>query len=325
MKKLLTLLLACLLVGSMLAGCSSNDAGTTAPSATDGTEGTEDSGEKTLWEEIQEAGVITVGNSPDYEPYEYEEGDGTVVGFDIDLLGLICDELGIKYELVTLTFENIETAVQTGQVNIGMSGMSVTPERQAAFDFSVPYYSSGQAIAVNPDSGITTVEELAGKTITAGMGTTGMDAAQENIPDAEVIGMDNYALAFMQLKNKGCDAAVADLPVVQQYAAKDGFVILDEILSYEDNAILVAKGNEDLVEALNGAIETLKENGKIDELVQKWMIGDEAAVDGTEAAAEGTEATAEVAEETAQESQTAAGNTEAGGEEAQPTAEEAGE
>lgn len=301
MKKLLTLLLACLLVGSMLAGCSSND-----------------SGEKTLWEEIQEAGVITVGNSPDYEPYEYEEGDGTVVGFDIDLLGLICDELGIKYELVTLTFENIETAVQTGQVNIGMSGMSVTPERQAAFDFSVPYYSSGQAIAVNPDSGITTVEELAGKTITAGMGTTGMDAAQENIPDAEVIGMDNYALAFMQLKNKGCDAAVADLPVVQQYAAKDGFVILDEILSYEDNAILVAKGNEDLVEALNGAIETLKENGKIDELVQKWMIGDEAA-------AEGTEATAEVAEETAQESQTAAGNTEAGGEEAQPTAEEAGE
>ena len=82
---------------------------------------------------------------------------------------------------------------------------------------------------------------------------SGMEAAEENIPNAEVIGMDNYALAFMQLKNKGCDAAVADLPVVQKYAAKDGFTILEEILSYEDNAILVAKGNEDLVEALNGA------------------------------------------------------------------------
>lgn len=283
MKKLLTVLLVCLMAMSLLAGCGGNDDANTPPANTDGAdtpadgEGDGAPAEKTLWEQIQEDGVITVGNSPDYEPYEYEEGDGTVVGFDIDLLGLICDELGIKYELVTLTFENIETAVQTGQVNIGMSGMSVTPERQAAFDFTTPYFSSGQAIAVNPDSGYTTVEDLNldGKTITAGMGTTGMDAAEENIPNAEVIGMDNYALAFMQLKNKGCDAAVADLPVVQKYAAKDGFTILEEILSYEDNAILVAKGNEDLVEALNDAIETLKDNGKIDELIQKWMVGEE--------------------------------------------------
>ncbi|MEA4891167.1 MAG: basic amino acid ABC transporter substrate-binding protein [Peptococcaceae bacterium] len=277
MKKLLTILLVCLMAVSMLAGCGGNDANN-PPADNDqpqtGNEG-QDAAEKTLWEQIQEAGVITVGNSPDYEPYEYEEGDGTVVGFDIDLLDLICQELGIKYELVTLTFENIETAVQTGQVNVGMSGLSVTPERQQTFDFTTPYFSSGQAIAVNPDSGYTTIEDLAGKKITAGMGTTGMDAAQKNIPDADVIGMDNYALAFMQLKNKGCDAAVADLPVVQKYAAKDGFTILEQVLSYEDNAILVAKGNEDLVEALNGAIATLKENGKIDELTQKWMVGEE--------------------------------------------------
>ena len=231
--------------------------------------------EKTAWEKIKDAGVITVGNSPDYEPFEYEDGQGNVVGFDIALLGLLCDELGIKYELVNISFENIETAVQTGQVNIGMSCFSITPERLQTFDFSIPYFSSGQAIAVNPDSGYTKLEDLHGKTITAGMGTSGMEAAEENIPDAVIVGMDYYSLAFMQLKNKGCDAAVADLPVARKYAEKDGFIVLDEILSYEDNAILIKKGNDDLVSALNGAIQTLKDNGKIDELVNEWLVGDE--------------------------------------------------
>jgi len=232
------------------------------------------SAEKTIWEKIGEAGKITVGNSPDYEPFEFEDGQGNVIGFDIDLLDLICKELGISYELVNISFENIETAVQTGQVDIGMSCFSITPERQLTFDFSTPYLSSGQALVVNPDSGYTKIEDLHGKTITAGMGTSGMEAAEENIPGANVVGMDNYALAFMQLKSKGCDAAVADLPVARNYAAKDGFIVLDEILSYEDNAILIKKGNDDLVQALDVAIRTLKENGKIDELIDKWLIVD---------------------------------------------------
>jgi polar amino acid transport system substrate-binding protein len=258
MKKINKIVLPILLILVLaLAGCGGQQAQTD---------------EKTVWQQIKDAGVITVGNSPDYEPFEYEDGQGNVVGFDVDLLALICEDLGIKYELVPITFENIETAVQTGQVNIGMSGFSITPERQQTFDFSTPYFSGGQAIAVNPDSGYKTIADLAGKTITAGMGTSGQTAAEENIPDANVVGMDNYALAFMQLKNKGADAAVADLPVVKTYAAKDGFIVLEEILSYEDNAILVKKGNEDLVQALDGAIQKLQENGKIDELITKWMV-----------------------------------------------------
>ena len=253
---LLALLLA-------LAGCGGSAAAPAAPAP------------KTVWESIKSAGVITVGNSPDYEPFEYEDGLGNVIGFDIALLDLICKELGVRYELVPISFENIETAVQTGQVNIGMSCFSITPERQETFDFSTPYFSGGQAIAVNPDSGYTKISDLTGKKITAGMGTSGQEAAEENIPDAEIIGMDNYALAFMQLKNKGCDAAVADLPVVKKYAAKDGFVVLEEILSYEDNAILIKKGNDDLVKALNDAIQKLKNGGKIDELVDEWLVGDE--------------------------------------------------
>lgn len=227
--------------------------------------------DKTLWEQIQESGVITVGNSPDYEPYEFEDGKGNVVGFDIDLLGLICEELGIKYELVNMNFDNIITAVQNGQVNIGMSGFSITPERAEQVDFSTPYLSSAQAVVVNPDSEIKTVADLAGKKITAGMGTTGETAAKENVEDAEVIGLDNYAAAFMQLKNHGADATVADLPVAQKYAAKDGFILLEDYLSQEDNAIVAQKGNEDLIAAINGAIEKLKADGKIDELAATWM------------------------------------------------------
>ena len=257
----------------VLAGCGQGSQG--GQSGQPAASGNADPAEKTVWETIKEAGKITVGNSPDYEPFEYEDGQGNVIGFDVALLDLICKELGLSYELVNITFENIETAVQTGQVNIGMSCFSITPERQQTFDFTVPYFSGGQAIAVNSDSGYSKIEDLSGKKITVGMGTSGMDAVEENIPDADIVGMDNYALAFMQLKNKGCDAAVADLPVVRKYAAKDGFTVLDEILSYEDNAILVKKGNVDLVQALNGAIQTLKNNGKIDELVDEWLVGDE--------------------------------------------------
>lgn len=258
-KALLFTLTAVLALG--LAACGGQSAGPAAPEAP----------EKTLWEQIQEAGVITVGNSPDYEPYEFEDGQGNVIGFDIDLLGLICDELGVEYQLVAMNFDNIITAVQNGQVNIGMSGFSVTPERMEQVDFTVPYLSSAQAVVVNPDSDIKTLEDLTGKKITAGMGTTGELAAQENIADAEVIGLDNYAAAFLQLKNRGADAAVADLPVAQKYAARDGFTLLPDYLAVEDNAIVVQKGNEDLVEAINTAIEKLKAEGKIEELKGVWM------------------------------------------------------
>jgi len=254
-----------LILALALTGCSQGGQ-TSSPS------GGAVSAEKTAWERIKGDGKIAVGNSPDYEPFEFEDGQGNVIGFDIDLLDVICKELGVTYELVNISFENIETAVQTGQVDIGMSCFSITPERRLTFDFSAPYLSSGQALAVNPDSGYTKLEDLHGKTITAGMGTSGMEAAEENIPGANVVGMDNYALAFMQLKSKGCDAAVADLPVARNYAAKDGFIVLDEILSYEDNAILIKKGNDDLVQALDGAIRTLKDNGKIDELIDRWLI-----------------------------------------------------
>ena len=267
-----------LVLALVLAGCggggSSGSATGTSGSGSTSQANTSSSETKSVWETIRETGIITVGNSPDYEPFEFEDGQGNVVGFDIDLLGLICEELGIEYELVNLAFENIETAVQTGQVNIGMSCFSITPEREQTFDFTIPYFSGGQAIAVNPDSGIETIADLVGKTITAGMGTSGMEAAEEHIPDADVIGMEHYALAFMQLKSQGCDAAVADLPVVRKYAERDGFVVLDEILSYEDNAILVRKGNDDLLAALNSAIQSLKDDGRIDGLVEHWLAGE---------------------------------------------------
>ncbi|MCL1848100.1 MAG: transporter substrate-binding domain-containing protein [Clostridiales bacterium] len=259
-----------LLVLIVFAGCGGSGSGSGGSGSSSGSPSS--SSGKTTWEKIQEAGVITVGNSPDYEPFEFEDPNGDVVGFDIDLLDLLCEELGLEYELVNISFENIETAVQTGQVDVGLSCFSITEDRTATFDFSIPYFSGGQAIAVNPDSGYTKIEDLHGKKITVGMGTSGMEAVEENIPDADIIGMDNYALAFMQLSVGGCDAAVADLPVVKVYAEKDGFLVLDEILSYEDNAILIKKGNADLTAALNKAIQTLTDNGKLGALVDAWFL-----------------------------------------------------
>lgn len=228
--------------------------------------------EKTLLEKIKEAGVITVGTSPDYPPFETIDDKGNVVGFDIDLMNAIATELGVKVEYKKMGFDTIITAVQSGQVNIGVSGFSISDERKEQIDFTVPYFIGGQAVVTSPDSGITKLEDLNGKVVAVGMGTTGEQTAQDNIKGAKVKALDDYSTAFMMLKNGSAKAVVADLAVANEYIKKDGFVAIGDPLSYEENAIVVKKGNADLIDALNKAIAKLKGEGKIEEFSKNWKM-----------------------------------------------------
>jgi polar amino acid transport system substrate-binding protein len=257
----LSILLILAFVVSVAAGCSSKPAPAPAPVK-----------EKTMFEKIKEAGVITVGNSPDYPPFETVDDKGNVIGFDIDLMNAIAAELGVKADFKRLGFDTIITAVQNGQVNIGMSGFSITDERKQQIDFSSPYFIGGQAVVTSANSGIKTLEDLNGKVVAVGMGTTGEEAAKENIKGAKVKALDDYSTAFMMLKNGSAKAVVADLAVANEYISKDGFVAVGDPISYEENAIIVKKDNADLVAALNSAIKKLKDSGKIAEFAKKWEM-----------------------------------------------------
>lgn len=234
--------------------------------------GSNESKEKTALDKIKEKGVIVVGNSPDYPPFETINDKGEIVGFDIDMINEVAKKLGVKVEIKQMSFETIITAVQSGQVDIGVSGFSVTPERKKSVDMSNPYLVGGQVIVTTKDSGIKSKEDLKGQKVAAGMGSTCEEAAK-TIEGAEVVLLDDFNMGFVMLKNGSVKANVADMSVANDYLEKEkNFVIVGEPLSYEETAVVIKKGNTELTDAINKAIEEVKKEGKIDEFKKKWGI-----------------------------------------------------
>ena len=225
----------------------------------------------TTLEKIKAAGVITVGNSPDYPPFESIGDGGERVGFDVDLLNAIAKKMGVKIQWVTMDFAAIVTAVQSGQVDMGISGFSITPERAEQVSFSSPYIASGQVIVVRNDSDINSVENLNGKKIAVQLGTTGEQEA-DKIEGAEVVKPESYNIAFMMLRNKAADAVIADISVADEFVKDGTFKRAGAPLSYEEFAMISRKGNDALLDALNKALEELKQDDTYAAIVKKWNL-----------------------------------------------------
>lgn len=222
-------------------------------------------------EKVKASGVITVGNSPDYPPFESIGDNGERVGFDVDLLKAIADKMGVKINWITMDFSAIVTAVLSGQVDMGMSGFSITPERAEQVSFSAPYIANGQVIVVRTESDIKSVEDLKGKKIAVQLGTTGEQQA-DKVEGAKVIKPESYNIAFMMLNNKAADAVIADLSVADQFVQRGTFKRTGEPLSYEEFAMISRKGNETLLDALNQALVEVKKDGTYAAIVKKWNL-----------------------------------------------------
>ena len=223
-------------------------------------------------------GKLVVGLSPDYPPFENLEGD-EVVGFEVELGKAIAEELGLEYENKNLQFDAIIPAVVSGgQVDIGMSGFTVTPEREEQIDFTDAFYIDDQAVAVMKDEDIT--EENAaealnqeGIIIAVQSGTTGETYAQENYPNATIQPYGNSTDCFAAMQSGQANAVCTNQAVVEKMikdAYQDAEVVATSATG-EEYAIVVSKDNPELTKALNEALKKLKENGTIDELTAKWL------------------------------------------------------
>jgi len=223
------------------------------------------------WSEIQERGVITVGNAPDYPPFESIDDNGERIGFDVDLIRAVAQRLGLEVKFVTLGFEVIVTAVQSGQVDLGVSGLSITEERKQYVNFTDPYVIAGQVVLTREDTGIKTLEDLKGKRVSAPVGTTSY-AAAEKLEGIDLTAPEDYNMSFALLKGGGADAAVFDIPVAQEYLKQGGLLIVGDPLSYEELAMVANKDNPEIITALNKAMAELKESGELDALMKKWGL-----------------------------------------------------
>jgi ABC-type amino acid transport substrate-binding protein len=171
--------------------------------------------------ELQEEGTMLVGSDIAFAPFEFVE-DGENKGFDIDLMNAIAERIGVEVEFVNTSFDTIFTQLSSGQFDAIISGITITPERDEEINFSNPYFSATQGIAVPAGSDIAGVEDLAGKQVGVQTGTTGEAYANENFTDAEIVSFPTSEAAFGALVSGQLDAVFIDLPVASNAAEGEG-------------------------------------------------------------------------------------------------------
>ena len=275
MKKQILALSMAALIAAALTACSSKPAETAAPETTQAqtaeaapeTEGeTAEASEEATGGAEAAGGTLVMATNAEFPPYEYYE-DGDIVGIDVE----IAAKLGMELQIEDMAFDAIIPAVTSGKADFGAAGMTVTEERQRSVEFTDTYANSNQVAIVKEDSDITGSDALAGKIIGVQLGTTG-DALATEIKDATVERYNKGLEAVQSLTQGKIDAVVIDQATAEAFVKKtEGIKILEEKMSEEEYAIAIKKGNMELVEKMNEAIKELKEEGKIDEIVAKYM------------------------------------------------------
>ena len=218
----------------------------------------------------EDSSVITLATNAEFPPYEYYEGQ-EIVGIDVDFINAIGEKIGKEIVIEDMAFDSIIPAIQSGKADIGMAGMTVTEDRLANVDFTETYVHTSQAIIVNTDSdAIKSSADLEGKTIGVQLGTTG-DTYAGDVTDK----VERYNKGFeaaMALSQGKIDAVVIDESVAKALAeGTENLAVLDEPFTEEDYAIAVKKGNQELVDELNKAINELKEDGTLQSIVDKYI------------------------------------------------------
>ena len=254
MKKYLALLLAAIMALS-LAACAS-------------TAKTEDA--------ASTSGKLTMATEATFQPYEYYDGDA-IVGIDVEVAQAIADKLGMELEVTDIAFDSIIPGVQTGKYDMGMAGMTVTDERKEQVNFSDSYATGVQVVIVPEDSDIQSIDDMDGKMIGTQRGTTGYiycSDTPENggFGEEHVTAYDDGATAVKALLNGQVDCVVIDNAPAQEYVkANPGLKILETEFANEDYAIGVAKGNTALLDAINGALKELIDDGTVQSIIDKYI------------------------------------------------------
>ncbi len=250
MKKLTAVLLTVGVAASMaLAGCGSKK------------------------ESLDEKDTLVMATNAEFPPYEYYDGN-TIIGIDAEIAQAICDELGKELVIEDMAFDSIITAVTSGKVDFGAAGMTITPEREKNVLFTDTYAQASQVVIVKEGSDIKTPDDVAGKKVGVQLGTTG-DIYASDLEDTTVERYNKGFEAVQSLLTDKIDCVIIDQEPAKVFVEQnEGLVILEEHFTDEEYAIAVAKDNEELQEAINGALASLKESGKLDEIINKYITAE---------------------------------------------------
>ncbi|MHB1063715.1 MAG: transporter substrate-binding domain-containing protein [Georgenia sp.] len=274
MSRRLTRTALTLTAALVLAACGGGGTDETTDGATPGDTAAADLG-------LIKDGVLTACSDVPYPPFEIEDTSAPsgYSGFDIDLLQAVAENLGLELLVQDVSFDALQsgTTLAAGQCDVGASAMTITDERKANIDFSEPYYDSLQSLLVPTDSGIASIDDLAGKTVGVQQGTTGKNFTEENAPDGtEIVEYPSDGELWPALQARQIDAILQDLPVNVEHANADAdYVLVEEYPTDEQYGYALAKGERvELLAAINEQLAALREDGTYQEIYDSYFAAD---------------------------------------------------
>lgn len=261
-KKTAVIFLAAMVAAGMLAGCGkAGDVKADKDS---------EDGKKTF----------TVGFDAEYPPFGYKDDSGEYVGFDLECAQLVCDNLGWELVKKPINWDSKDMELNSGTIDCIWNGFTMNG-REDDYTWTEPYLNNEQVMVVKADSGIETLDDLAGKNVVVQAASAALQALQseENkaLTDSFASLSENadYNTAFMNIDSGAADAVAVDIGVAQYQLSQreEGkYKILDEAFQSEQYAIGFKKGNEELRDQVWNEVLKLNEEGKITELAEKYGV-----------------------------------------------------
>lgn len=234
----------------------------------------------TSWTKVQEAGVMIVGTTADYPPFEYYTPKFALDGFDIALMQEIGDRLGVRVEFHDMAFDGLGNALQLGQIDAAIAAISVSPERAAMFGFSNIYLVSQDAIITKEDSPInqiTAIGQLADKKVGVQKGTIYEKWLTDNLvtpgmmPAENLFTFTHVNLAIDALLNGSIDVVVMDYIPAQDLTKTNTLKIVGQNLNPQQYAVGLNKPALQLQTKINEALTQLQNEGKVNQLAQQYL------------------------------------------------------
>ena len=258
MKKIIAIALAALMALTLFAACGNSAAKNELPTAV--------------------PGKLVMATNAAFPPYEFLENN-EIVGIDAEIAGAIAEKLGLELVIDDMEFDSIIEAVKSGKADMGLAGMTVTPEREEVVNFTVSYATGVQVVIVTEDSAITSVDDLfaegASHIIGVQRNTTGDLYSTWDLEDAGLATIERYskgADAVQALITGKVDCVVIDNEPAKAFvAANAGLKILDTEYVLENYAAAMSKDNEELFEAVNKALQELIADGTIQAIIDKYI------------------------------------------------------
>ena len=270
-RNLILAAVAVVFIAVVLAGCSAPPAPTPVPTPVSRPD---------LWEQIQQQGTIIVGTSADYQPFEYYDNRYQLAGFDIGLIRDIGKQLGVEVEIKDYAFDGLYNALQLGSIDVAISAISVTPDRQQYVDFTNIYYVGKDGVladAQSPVTAITQVAQMAKMRVGVQSGSVYETFLTDSLVSTNLMPADNLRAypdiqqAVTDLQRNRIDLVLMDLQPAQSFVTQGGVKLVGEGLDPQSFAIAIPKGAESLRRVLNMALTDAVNSGAYAALAETYL------------------------------------------------------